>query len=161
MTEPENHCKFKLYCLDIESRMISRFVYASIVAAALLASVMAVPAYAQTPVSQTKPILKDSLGRNLDEGNAESIVILSTTVENNTSNAVPFIALMEVRDWEGSTVYIQFQLGELPSKGESELGISWTPATAGQYELRTFLISSFVDPVEILTPVQQNIITIN
>lgn len=154
--------KFKLYLFLLRSALTSRIkLYSTIVAVALLASVFALPAYAQDSVSQTKPVIKDSRGQTLEEGEAGSIVILSTTNTNESSDPVSYVALMEVRDWQGVTVYLQFQFGNLPANGESDLGISWSPESAGEYELRTFLISGFKDPVTVLTPVQSNVITIN
>jgi hypothetical protein len=154
--------KFKLYLFLWRTALTSKIkIYSTIIAAALFASVFALPAYAQDSVSQTKPVIKDSLGRTLEAGEAGSLVILSTTNTNESSDSVSYVALMEVRDSQGVTVYLQFQFGNLPPDGESELGISWTPESAGEYELRTFLISGFIDPVTVLTPVQSNIVTIN
>ena len=101
-------------------------------------------------MSLTSPVMKDAQGTLLSSAPEGQFVVLSTTVTNTRGEAQPFVAIMEVRDQDGATQFPGFSIGNLEDNGTSEIGISWTPENAGDYQLRAFLISGFEDP-EILT----------
>jgi len=106
------------------------------------------------------PVAKDVQGKTLSSVSAGQQVILSTTVVNNNDQSQPFAAIVEVRDSSGITVYLAWQTGTLNPNGRAEVGLSWTPGEAGNYEMRTFTVSEFMDP-EILSPVAKSTIAIN
>jgi hypothetical protein len=94
----------------------------------------------------------DLSNRAVDEIYSDSITVFATSVQNNNKKIQPFVLVMEVRDSSGLTTYLQFQKGVLPPMEESEIGISWTPWWSGNYEIRTFAVSSFDSP-EALSPI--------
>lgn len=67
---------------------------------------------------------------------------LSTTIENDGTTVQPFVALIEVRDSAGVTVYLAWQSGSLEPAGSTIIEVSWTPDASGTYEVRTFVVSS-------------------
>lgn len=82
---------------------------------------------------------------------------LSATLQatdNNSASQLPFVAIIEVRRAsDGTTVFLEFNIGTLNGSKPSEVGAAWTPMDAGQYEFRIFAISNFENP-EILSGIQ-------
>jgi hypothetical protein len=78
-------------------------------------------------------------------------------VHNNNDAAQPFVAIVEVRDSNGVTVYLAWQTGMLNAGGQSEVGLSWTPDSSGQYTCRTFILSSLSTPTVLSTVKESNI----
>jgi len=72
---------------------------------------------------------------------------LSTTIENDRSAEQPFVALIEVRDSMGITVYLAWQSGNLDPAGSTAIEVSWTPDASGKYEVRTFAVSSLTNAI--------------
>lgn len=72
---------------------------------------------------------------------------------------MPFVAIIESRDESGTTQLLGFSFGSIEDGSQSETGISWTPEKAGDYQLRTFLISGFENP-QVLTVVRTSDVVI-
>lgn len=106
------------------------------------------------------PELQDVTGQKLDEVSAGQQVMLATNVRNNNAQPQPFVALIEVRDSNGVTVFLGWQTGTLPANGQINVGLSWTPDSPGDYEVRTFVISSLDNP-RVLSTVSTTDITVN
>ena len=68
-------------------------------------------------------------------------LVLSTTAENNF-DAQEYVVIIEARDEKGVTVFLGLQSGTLTQDGSSNITTSWTPEAAGNYQIRTFAISS-------------------
>jgi hypothetical protein len=67
---------------------------------------------------------------------------------------------MEARSLDdGMTQFLEIQDGTLSGRGWVDASWSWTPEQAGQYQLRTFVIDSLVEPI-ILTPVATSAIVV-
>ena len=66
--------------------------------------------------------------------------------------------MVEARNSIGITELLEFQTGQA-SSGSVEVGISWTPAETGEYELRTFLISDLLEP-QVLSEVTTTKVTV-
>jgi hypothetical protein len=114
-------------------------------------------------------VLKDSTTESLlasspvalnDEGEkVESIrvgekVQLSMALHNGFDDDRKFVAIIEARnlDDRGVTEFLSTPDGTVSANGWVDVGLSWTPENTGNYQLRTFVIDSFVEP-RILTPV--------
>ncbi len=113
-----------------------------------------------TTTTPSAPKLQDIRGQDLTEITAGSQAIITTTVTNNNAQAQPFVALVEVRDADGITVYLQWQTGTLNPNGSANIGLSWTPDAPGTYELRTFVISNLLNP-SALSPVVTSSVTVS
>lgn len=74
---------------------------------------------------------------------AGSQVGIGTVITSNSATVQPYVSLVQVRDFAGITVYIAWQSGTLIPGGSSTIGVSWVPEEPGEYEVRTFAISSF------------------
>jgi hypothetical protein len=109
-------------------------------------------------VSPPEP--QDVTGKRLTQINSGQQVVLTTNVVNQGANSQPFVALIEVRDSSDVTVYLAWQTGTLNPNGQTNVGLSWTPDQAGNYEVRTFVISSLAKP-DILSPVAKTPITVS
>jgi len=110
--------------------------------------------------SPTPPVLRDVTGNALDEVSAGQQVVLTTAIENNNDSEVPFVAILEVRDSSGFTVFLAWQTGTLNPGGNADVGLSWTPEFSGEYLARTFVISNLQTPA-VLSPVETSEITVN
>jgi hypothetical protein len=85
---------------------------------------------------------------------------LSVAVHNGFDDDRQFIAIMEARSLDdGMTQFLEIQDGTLSGRGWVDASWSWTPEQAGQYQLRTFVIDSLVEPI-ILTPVATSAIVV-
>lgn len=88
-----------------------------------------------------------------------SQVLLSIVVDNAGTSNAPYVAIMEVRDQDEITTYLQFQRGTLESHSSTELGVSWNADKIGDYAIRAFLISELANPV-VLSPVLESKMTV-
>jgi hypothetical protein len=61
--------------------------------------------------------------------------------------------VFEVRDHEGSTVFVKLEAGTLAPEGKLAPRTFWVPDAAGEYVARVFVISSISEP-EVLSPAQ-------
>lgn len=108
----------------------------------------------------TAPVLTTPTGQPVDQVQAGQQVVLTTTINNNLDEAVPFVAIVEVRDDNGVTVFLAWQTGTLGADGRATVGLSWTPDFAGDYDIRTFVISSLDNP-RILSEVKQSSVSVS
>lgn len=105
---------------------------------------------------------RDMFGRSrvCDACATAQTFFLSVTIKNNESQLQPFVTIIEIRDQEGITQYLQFQLGKLDSNAISNVGISWTPSRAGEFELRSFIVSDLIHS-EVLSTIHSTIVKVS
>lgn len=122
--------------------------------------VLTVPIGAGTDNRSTTPsapALKDAQGNAVSQVLAGQQVVLSTTVKNNEAGATSYAAIVEVRDSNGITVYLNWQTGTLQANGETGIGLSWTPDAPGTYTARVFVLSDLTNPRILSETVTSNI----
>ncbi len=110
--------------------------------------------------SVTTPTMKDLRGNDLTELDARVQAVISTSITNNNNLPQQFAAIVEVRDEDGFTVYLQWQTGTLQANGRTNIGLSWTPDAPGTYEIRTFAISNLSNPA-VLSTVSTSTVTVS
>lgn len=93
-----------------------------------------------------QPVLRDATGEILSLATVNQMVFISTSIANCSDEPIRFVAIIEARSEENVTVYLNFQTGELNGRAASQIGLSWSPEHAGNYELRTFVISDLIEP---------------
>ncbi len=76
-----------------------------------------------------------------------SQVGISFTIENDNAISQPFVSLIEVRDFSGVTVYLASQSGSLAPDGTTTIEVSWKPEASGDYQVRTFAVSSLSEGI--------------
>ncbi|TLY03954.1 MAG: hypothetical protein E6K92_04060 [Thaumarchaeota archaeon] len=106
------------------------------------------------------PISVTDMDGNILVGNnvtRNTIAIMSTTMKNNIGTAQPFVVVLEIRDKDQVTTYIQFQKGSLASNSQTEIGISWLPDNSGHFTIRAIILSQLKNP-EILSNVEEKTI---
>jgi hypothetical protein len=114
-----------------------------------------------TTATTPEPVVpKDISGNELDEVTAGQQVVLSTVVNNNRNTDLDYAAIIEVRDADGFTVLLQWATGNLSPGGENEVGLSWTPTEAGEYTVRTFVLSSVDSPAP-LSLIEESTLTVS
>jgi hypothetical protein len=109
----------------------------------------------------SQPKVRDFTGNELTQIEAGQQVALSTEIENNRARALPFVAIMEVRDSEDRTIYLQWQAGTLNPDAVTGIGLFWTPEAAGEYEVRVLVLDRIVDSPGILSAVVTSQVTVD
>jgi hypothetical protein len=108
----------------------------------------------------TAPAAEDVSGGSGPYAVGDSVT-LSTSVSNNNDEPQQFVALIEVRDSNGATVFLALQGGTLDPSGSTDIGVLWQPGQAGTFEVRTFVVSHIGAEVEVLSPVAVSEITVS
>jgi len=103
------------------------------------------------------PAAQDIQGKPLNSVTAGQQIVLSTSVSNKIDEDQPFVALVEVRDSSGVTVFLGWTTGSLSANGQAAVGLSWTPEQSGTYEVRTFVLSSLSSPTILSDVVKSNL----
>src|SRR5687767_39450 len=62
-----------------------------------------------------------------------SPVFLSVTLGNGNDFEQPFVTVFEVRNAEGSTVFLKLDAGVLAPSGQQTSRVFWVPGAAGEY----------------------------
>jgi hypothetical protein len=114
---------------------------------------------ASTSPGVMDPVIKDQQGNVLSGGSEGQLLVISTVARNNGNDPMEFVTVIEARDENGVTQFLGFSIGRLEAFSGSEIGISWTPANAGDYQLRTFLLTGFQNP-QLLTGISSSDIVI-
>ena len=78
----------------------------------------------------------------------------------NDTEPLQFIAIIDTRDGEGTTLSIAFQSGTLMANKQAAIGTSWTPPEPGKYYLGAFAISDLGPNGIILSSGAQSTITV-
>lgn len=78
-------------------------------------------------------------------------------VTNNNDTEEPIVAIVDVRDASGVTVFLEFIIGTLNSGQTSEMGISWAINEPGQYMIRSFAVTNFTKPEILSLPVKAQV----
>jgi len=106
------------------------------------------------------PVLTDISGNTLSEVTVGQQVVLNVSIKNN--NAVPqsFAGVVEVKDSDGFTVYLQWQTGTLNPNDTINVGLSFTPEQADDYTARAYVLSSIRNPT-VLSPVASSTFTVS
>jgi hypothetical protein len=76
--------------------------------------------------------------------------IMSGLTTNNRYAGLPYIAICEIRDADGVTIYLETQRGTLDENEQAAIDFLWQPRMPGNYEIRGIGISDFDNP-ELLT----------
>lgn len=102
----------------------------------------------------------DLSGKPLDEIHTGRSVFITPTLHNNTTTKMEYTVIVEVRDANGITVYLQWASGQLEGGGEKDVSMSWVPSTPGTYDVRSFVITSLANP-QALSPVTSVDVDVN
>lgn len=110
-----------------------------------------------TSTTATAPALLNLDGSSVTEVTTGQQVVVGTTVKNNDAQARPITVLIEVRDSDGITVLMSFQRATVAANGTIDVGTSWLPETPGQYQTRTFVVTSLDNPQALSGVVTSNV----
>jgi hypothetical protein len=86
-------------------------------------------------------------------------VVVDVELKNQDNAVQPYAAIIEIRDSDGITVSLNWMAGSINGKNLTNVGISWTPEEAEEYQIRTFVITNLTSP-EILSMVLDKNITV-
>jgi hypothetical protein len=101
------------------------------------------------------PTFRNTAGEPMDRTSisSESQVMVYQTFHNNDRLSRNLLMLFEIRDVEGVSIYIAWQIAQVDPESSKEVGISWVAPNPGEYQIRTFPISNFTNP-EVLGSVE-------
>jgi hypothetical protein len=117
-------------------------------------------ANASESIITSSPVALDDSGETPETLEVGKEFTLSVALLNGFEDDRQFIAVMEARSLDdGITQFLEIEDGTLSGKGWAAASWSWMPEQAGQYQLRTFVIDSLVEP-GILTPVTTSAIAV-
>jgi hypothetical protein len=107
-----------------------------------------------------------SSGEQVDVTEVGGYTTLSAYVKNPYEVDIPYVAVAEVRNYDGITEFLAIANDTVtaysPSgEGNTQVWIPWQPKEAGQYQMRLFLLSNLEDKPQILTRVYSAEITVN
>lgn len=112
-------------------------------------------------VTPSAPVIEDISGDPLSPvkaGRQHMIAVNATNVDKVRDWAS--VVLVEVRDSNGITVWFNWHTQIIRAGDTIGLGMSWMPEHAGQYEVRTFVISGLNNP-RVLSGVVQTDVTVS
>lgn len=128
----------------------------------VLASLFAIDHDRASPVSYPAYVdvetlaLVNSAGEEVKEVAVGAQVSAQVSVSNRLDSDQPFVILLEIRDGYGITQMLSWQSGIIKAGGNYTFGASWVPADdclldndgcSTNYQLRTFAVSSLIDPM--------------
>ncbi len=90
--------------------------------------------------------IKNLRGNDLDSVIAASPFMLTATLTNNSTQSLSYVAVLELRDSDGITQFLEFHMSRLDPSIPSNIAGSWMPDRPGEYELRIFAISDLENP---------------
>ena len=105
------------------------------------------------PVSVSPPLLRSANSppiTNVTVG--DEVVITATLTNSHQDKSWNLLAVVQVRDENGITQYIDMRGGLVAPSGSLEIGSLWKPEEAGTFELRIFLIENLENPGVISSP---------
>lgn len=91
------------------------------------------------------------------EKGAKTSQAVRVTIDNTLTNytrSQGFLQIVEIRDVQGLTQFLQLQAIDA-----NNTNVSWIPETAGNYQVRTFMIDNMDNP-RLLTPVKMSTFTV-
>lgn len=109
-------------------------------------AMMAASAQDLTDETPSPAMVHDLDGDLLDRVIVGQQVILSDTFVNERSVSQPCVAIFEVRDSDGFTVYLTWQSGTVAAGGQADVGVSWIANETGTHSIRTIFLSSLSSP---------------
>jgi hypothetical protein len=96
-----------------------------------------------TPVP---PIVYDIRGNIIQNSVVGHPVVIAKNFTNSNDKEMDYTFLVEVRDESGITQYLAWQKSNALPMSTREVGVSWTPEIATEYEIRTFVVSNMTNP---------------
>lgn len=77
-----------------------------------------------------------------EKGSLGQQMLLSSTVQNNGNQALPFLAIVDIRNEQDVSVKIIIEKGNINAGQVSEIQMAWIPEVEGDYVIKQFLISN-------------------
>jgi uncharacterized protein YkwD len=117
---------------------------------------------AQSPnVTISAPVVRTADGQELlKQARVNSDARIYLPIENTYSIAIPFIAIIEVRDKDNDvTEYIEYQNYTIEAFASEAVDVAWRPRETGDVYLRAFLISD-LGKANILAPLVQSEVSV-
>ncbi len=122
-------------------------IVAAVLAVILLVPVNIINSGAETlfPIKSTAPAIKNE-GASLSEVAVNQRVSVSSSLTNTAITQVRYTAIIELRDDNGATEFLQWQKGAIDFGESKEVAVSWTADKTGNYEAKLFILSSLEEP---------------
>ena len=99
----------------------------------------------------SEPTLRQVHSGGVRSVEAGDLLVFTTVIRGCAHEDSQLVAIIEARNSNGVTEFLEWQPAEIEALESTELGLSWVPLHSGNYELRTFAISGFDNPVVLST----------
>ena len=116
------------------------------------------PDIPRLPLNVSLPVVRSASSQpiaNVTVG--DEIVIAATLTNSHQDRSWNLLAVVQVRDANGVTQYIDLRGGIVTPSGSLEIASLWKPEEAGLYEVRIFLIENLENPAVIGSPASSNV----
>lgn len=94
---------------------------------------------ASLPILVSSTIVTDSSGKPYDTIPVNSEVNISSNVKHLVNSTQPYIYYIQVKQFDGRTAFIGKYEGVFLGVDNKNATVSWTPSTAGQYFVETYV----------------------
>ncbi len=118
------------------------------------------------PIKVSSPKILDLNGNPVNQVKINSKFLLSTKLENLAEDKQVLTYIVQVKDFEGKIVHLQFIRGTIPAEKTFTYGLMWTPKKAGKHVIEVYVWRSLAEPqplahpakteVEVLKPTAKN-----
>ncbi|RLI26837.1 MAG: hypothetical protein DRO52_01940 [Candidatus Hecatellales archaeon] len=99
------------------------------------------------PLTITKPKLLSPEGVPLVSAMEGEQVILQSEVSNVGTREQPFLYIVQIRDFKGRVVFLNFVQGVIPAGKSLPVGVLWIPPKLGTYTVEAFTWESWKKPI--------------
>jgi hypothetical protein len=143
--------RFKIAIVSsLNSHLLLQNILLAIVAGTLFLTLMtqahATGSVTSQPWGVSPPLLENEQGDVLLVGSQGTPSLLSVNAYNAELQPIQLVAIVEVRNEDGISLLIEFEILSLASGERANVQVPWTPDSEGIYELRSFAISDWESP---------------
>jgi len=111
-------------------------------------------------ISISRPRLVDELGSNVGSVEVSKPIGITSQVLNKIEGTVVFTYIVQVKDNDGATVFLEW-VDDLSTSDEGvESSIFWTPDTTGAYQVEILVWENVLNPLP-LAPIKSIRVVVN
>jgi hypothetical protein len=108
-------------------------------------------AYGYGEVSTSDFRIVNSLGEDIKSPVVDQQLNLQTSLKNISNNNIDWAYIVQIIDSSGAIIDLNFATGSLVKNQTLTAALSWTPHSAGNYKIETFVWDNLTD-IDALAP---------
>lgn len=107
------------------------------------------------PLTQKQFKLKNLTNKTHEEVRVGEAFLLINEIFNNASINQKMIYIVQIKDWRGKVVYLNFIEGEIPPKTVKQFKQLWMPEKHGTYKIEAYVWRSWEKPRPLSEPISR------